>query len=671
MLFMVALLLSAAPAGAAVPVWSTYNHDGARTAADPDSGSPVSPTVAWSAQAQLDGSVWAQPLVVGSRVYVATENDTIYALDAATGHVVWQQHVGSPVPSGNLGCGNISPTVGITSTPVIDVAAGHIYAVADTINGAVIQHRLVALSLSDGSPVAGFPVPVDPPGADPGALLNRASLALDAGRVIIPYGGNDGDCNTYHGWLVSAAASNPASQSYFEVASGANQHGGAIWGGGGAPAIDSGGHLFVSTGNGFSAPSNTVPDFQESVVELDPSLTVIAHWTASNWKALDNSDTDLGSSEPLPLPGGLLFQAGKDGVGRLLSATALGTTGQVFSAAACGSGVYGAALYRAGVIYAPCPGGLAALRLSASPTPNFTAVSGWSPPAGAASPPIFAGGLVWSTGRDGNHTLYGLDPATGAIRFQSTVGAFNHFSTPSAGGGRLFVAAGSKLAAFQIASFPPGTSTALTASSNPARSDRGLTLTATVNPAPDGGTVSFTDGARAVSGCASVALTPGSGQASCGAHLAVGSHVLAATYSGDPYFGSSSSAALHEVVLAPGPIVPPKLSAVSLSAHRVTARRGITLRLRLSATAQVRVTIVRARSGRKVRGRCRLGAKRGRRCTVLGKPRLETFNGKRGANRLRLNLRRLTPGNYLAKVLARSPAGLSSKTVTLRFVIVR
>ena len=65
-----------APASGAVPAWTTYDHDAARSATDPDSGSPVPPTPAWSAPAQLDGPVYAQPLVYGSLVYVATENDT-------------------------------------------------------------------------------------------------------------------------------------------------------------------------------------------------------------------------------------------------------------------------------------------------------------------------------------------------------------------------------------------------------------------------------------------------------------------------------------------------------------------------------------------------------------------------------------------------------------------
>ena len=117
----------------------------------------MTPAAAWG-PARVDGDVYAQPLVFGSRVYVATENDTVYALDAATGAVVWQRSLGTAVPSGDLPCGDISPTVGITSTPAIDPASGRIYAVADVLSGGAVNHELFALDAATGAPVAGFPV---------------------------------------------------------------------------------------------------------------------------------------------------------------------------------------------------------------------------------------------------------------------------------------------------------------------------------------------------------------------------------------------------------------------------------------------------------------------------------------------------------------------------------
>ncbi len=442
---------------AAIPFWTTYHHDPGRSGIDPDSTSPVAPSQAWQTAA-LDGPIWSQPLVYGGDVYVATENDTVYALNASTGAVVWQRHVATAVPSGQLPCGDVSP-VGITSTPVIDPATGRIYVVADTWNGSSassIAHDMFALNLSDGRLAVG-PAAVDPPGSVHADQLQRASLALDAGKIIIGYGGNDGDCGTYHGWLVAVPEGGGALQT-FEVDPSTNQ--GAIWGSGNAPAIDSAGDIWTSTGNGSSSSFG----YQESVIKLDPNLGVLDWWAPSNWSSLDSSDTDLGSTMPLLLPSRLVFQIGKGGVGYLLNASNLGHTGgaPVYQASVC-TGSWGGGIYVNGVIYISCSNGMHALALNTS-TRTFSAVSGWTVNASASGPPIFAGGLVWSAssgvGTD-NGTIYGLDPGSGATRFSDNLGGFEHFNTPSAGGGKVFVADDTKVTAFQVANAPGATPTSL------------------------------------------------------------------------------------------------------------------------------------------------------------------------------------------------------------------
>ena len=603
---------------AATPAWTTYDHDAQRSGTDPDSTSPLPPTPAWPGRAQLDGQVFAQPLVDGSEVYAATENDTIYALNAATGAVMWRTSVGTPVPAGDLPCGDISPTVGITGTPVIDPAAGRIYAVADTLQGTTVHHVLVALQIATGAPVPGFPVAFDPPGSDPNALLQRTALALDAGRVFAGFGGNNGDCSDYHGWVLGANEDGSGTPSAFEVDSASGEHGGAIWGAGDGPPVDAAGHLLYSTGNGFS--SSSTPDYQESVVALDPGdLTPAGVWTASNWQALDSSDQDLGSSEPLPLPGGLLFEIGKDGVGRLLSGSPLGSTSQVFSGQVCnGGGAFGASLYRDGVIYVPCSGGLAAVTLTTSPSPSFAALAGWSAPTGASGPPIFAGGLVWSTGWRGTGLLYGLDPGTGAVRFQQSMGTFNHFATPSAGGGRLFAAVGSTVTALTIATPPPAGSPPVDGSPPPAGS-----LPVGGPPPPAGS-------------------------------LPVG---------GSPPPSESSS--------PPRRAPAPRLSHVRVTPRRFTARHGTTLRLTLTQRANVRMQVSTTYPGRRVRGRCRAGARHGRRCTVVDHARRFRFTARTGHRSHRLRTHGLRAGRYILTATARDPAGRRSKTITVRFQIVR
>lgn len=197
-------------------------------------------------------------------VIVGTEADRVVALNESTGQMAWQASAGTPVPSSKLPCGDIAPTVGITSTPVIDPASDRVFVVADTMQDG-IQHELYAFNVSTGTAVAGFPVNVEPPGDVPADQLQRPGLALAGGQIIIGYGGNDGDCATYHGWLVSVPEAGGSPRS-FEVDPKTSE--GAIWGSGNAPAVDPSGSVWVSTGNGGGGASY---GYQESVLRLDPS----------------------------------------------------------------------------------------------------------------------------------------------------------------------------------------------------------------------------------------------------------------------------------------------------------------------------------------------------------------------------------------------------------------
>jgi len=177
---------------AAVPAWTTYRHDAARSGIDPDSASPVTPSQAWQTPA-LDGQVYGQPLVYGSYLYVGTENESVYKIDAATGAVVWSEHLATPEPSSMAPCGDISPSIGVTSTPIVDPATDRMYLVGAVLASGAVQHELFAVDLGSGRLVAGFPMMVDPLYRRAGVAANqlqRAGLALDGGRILIGYGGN-------------------------------------------------------------------------------------------------------------------------------------------------------------------------------------------------------------------------------------------------------------------------------------------------------------------------------------------------------------------------------------------------------------------------------------------------------------------------------------------------
>jgi polyvinyl alcohol dehydrogenase (cytochrome) len=677
-------------AAAAIPAWTTYRHDAARSGIDPDSTSPVTPAQAWQTPA-LDGEVYGQPLVYGSYVYVATENDSVYRLNAATGAVVWSTHLATPEPSSAAPCGDISPSIGVTSTPVIDSATDRIYVVGAVSAAGTVHHELFALDLSSGQPIAGFPIMVDPHYPSGGAAVNqlqRAGLALDGGRILVGYGGNDGDCKTYWGWLVSAPIDGATGLSSFQVDAAHTE--GAIWAAGNAPAVDAAGNVFVATGNG-NGNSTSDPEYGDSVVKLTGSASPLDWWAPPNWQSLDSSDADLGSSMPTLLPGGFLFQSGKDGNGYLLNGAGLGHVSPAPAEATgfCSGGSFGGSVYDPAnsTIYAACTGGLRALSLSSGSPPSLAAKAGFSAPSGATGPPMLAGGLVWVTNYSSG-SLYGLDPASGATRSHFPIpengSNVNHFASPSAGGGRLFVGSGDQVTAYTIAQ--PGASaptiTTLASSANPVSTGTVVSLTAAVAPTPDGGTVTFTNGGAPILGCSGIAVSAATaGRAVCHTAFAqAGTRNLAASYSGDASYGASVSAVLAESVTsakgtAGGSLRagrhPPLLSRASISPRRFRATRAATLRLTLSEAATLTVAITELRHGHVVGHRCSSKVHRGKSCPVRVTLVRLHFRARAGRKAFKLSLRRLAAGRYTAFIYATDRAGRRSRTIRVTFRIVR
>jgi outer membrane protein assembly factor BamB len=443
-----------AQTAAAEPAWTTYHRDAVRSGNDPDATAPISPTLAWHSQ-DLGAPIWSQPLILGSRVYVATVGDKIVALDAATGAVVWEESVGTPVPAKSLPCGDITPTVGIVGTPVIDPASQVIYAVADTWDGANAHHELVGLSLANGAQV--LRTPVDPPSADPKAILQRTALNLDAGRVIFGFGGNDGDCSNYLGAVVAAPTGGGAPLYWQVPVSLPSKSGGAVWATSG-PAVGPEGNIYATTGNPVPPEGKPGPyDYSDSVVQLNSALAPTGSFAPPNWLEEGENDLDLSSAGAELLPGNLLFQAGKDGRGYLIDETTMaGKPGAaaVFEAPVCGGhGSFGGDAFAGGVIYVACTSGVQALAYNQAAR-TFTPM--WQGPVDAFGPPIVSGGSVWdiaSGGFNGGGTkLYGLDPATGAPRYTLSLPSpvADHFASPSAAGGRVLLATGSTATAYVI-----------------------------------------------------------------------------------------------------------------------------------------------------------------------------------------------------------------------------
>ena len=434
---------SAKSATTATSSWTVYHGDPSGSGYTSVIKSVNTSKPEWTSP-KLDGTLYGEPLVYGKDVYVATENDSVYALSAQTGRVVWKRALAAAVPSSKLPCGDIAPEVGITGTPVIDPARNEIYVVADEMVHGHPEHVLVGLDASTGTPRMTHNV--DPPGAQSVALLQRTGLTLDNGRIIFGMGGNYGDCASYRGRVVSVSEKTGA-VSFFTVDAAPGDSQGAVWMGGGAPAIDAQGHVWVSVGNGSVFSSSDPYDDSDSVLELTPLMHLMQYFAPDAW-AYDNSQDQDMSMEPVLLKDGQVVIAGKSRIIYVLNGNDLGGIGEgeTNTGSNCANDVDGGGAVLGATVYLPCVTGTIAIRVG-STTPSIDIL--WSASTGGG-PPIIAGGLVWSIGQNG--VLYGYDPTTGAIRRQVTVGqAANHFPTPSVGDGLFLVPAATQVVAFRAA----------------------------------------------------------------------------------------------------------------------------------------------------------------------------------------------------------------------------
>ena len=418
-----------APSLSGLGEWPQYHGSADRAGVVPGPLVFAAPHPAWASE-MVDGDLYAAPVASAGRVFVATENNTVYAFEAGGGKPLWHRHLGAPVVASTLPCGNIRPVSGITGTPAVDSGSGLIYAVAFLAPG---SHRLFALEVGSGE--IRWQRSVDAPDAAPLSHQQRAALLFSRGTVYIAYGGLLGDCGNYHGVVVGVRGPDAPLLSYPVPC---RQRCG-VWAAPG-PAADRDGNLYIATGNSNASAAQSF-DYGEAVIKLSPTLAQLDYFAPAEWGQLNDRDADIGSVSPALLGGGLIFQSGKSGMGWLLRADHLGGIGgQVFAAAVC-RGVFGGTAWSAPNLYVPCSDGLVALRLEG----NSFRVAWRSTASGS---PIVAGGAVWV---EHSGTLVALDPGTGNRLYELPTGPEQHFSTPAAIPGLLFVAAGRSLHAVRTA----------------------------------------------------------------------------------------------------------------------------------------------------------------------------------------------------------------------------
>lgn len=396
------------PSGAAAADWTTYHRDNQRTGVATGLAPLRTLSRAW--ETKLDGAVYGQPLVVGDRVFAGTENNTVYALDAANGRVLWSAHIGPPMPRSKLPCGNIDP-LGITSTMVYDPATKLVFALAELDGG---KHVLVSVDAATGA--VREQRAAEPPKGDRVAHQQRSALNLLDGRVYIAFGGLAGDCAAYIGSVIALPTTGDAPVISYAIPTTREA---GIWAPGGGTLV--GDKLMYPVGNGESTSGY---DGSDSVIALDRDLKLLDRFSPTTWFDDNAGDLDLGSMTPAVV-GSYVFIAGKRGIGYTLKANHLGGIGgQVAQARVCQA--YGGAAVSGDTIYVPCTDGPRAVTVD----PAGAIKVGWHASVRARGSPVVGGGAVWVVDYAAGE-LYALDLATGAVRQHLTIGASPHFTSPT------------------------------------------------------------------------------------------------------------------------------------------------------------------------------------------------------------------------------------------------
>lgn len=288
---------------------------------------------------KLSGQVYAQPVVVGSTIIAATENNQVYGINRANGAILWHKSMGTPYKI--TGCVNIVPKIGVTSTPVYDRATGLVYLMAQEVVNGRPRWYLRGLNAATGAyrlsvPISGSPTNDSSLRFIGSQQLARPGLLLMNGWIYAAFGSHC-DHKPYVGYVAGVNLATHA-RTLWTDESGLTGDQAGIWQSGGGLMSDGRGRIIFTSGNGVSpAPGpGTKPPGQlgDSVVRLrvktNGSLAAADFFSPANAPALDAADEDLGSGSPVGLPFGtttyphLLVQDGHDGRFFVLNRKSLG-----------------------------------------------------------------------------------------------------------------------------------------------------------------------------------------------------------------------------------------------------------------------------------------------------------------------------------------------------------
>jgi hypothetical protein len=452
-----------------------------------------------------DGLVDAEPLyapnltVSGSThnvLFVVSENDTIYAFDADNGATLWQATaLGSgEVPSDDRGCSQVTPEIGITSTPVIDLTSGphgtiYLVAMSKNSSGDYFQ-RLHALDVTTGAEEFGGPVTIAAqyPGTgddsqngyvmfDPKQYKERAALLL-LNHVVYTSWASHCDDRPYTGWIIGYHETTLAQKSVLNVTPNGNE--GAIWAAGAGLAADTSSNIyfldangtFDTTLNGSGFPENG--DYGNAIMKLSTAngkLSVADYFNMYNTVSESDMDEDLGSGGAMVIPNikdssGVVHQlvvgAGKDANIYLANRQNMGKFNpnnnhqiyQELTTALAGSVYSAPAFYNNTVYYGAVGDSVKAFKFDASAKLSSTPQSATSVTFAypGATPSISgdstATSILWATANTAPAILYAFNAKDLSVELYNSnqaangrdhFGSGNKFITPMIANGKVYV----------------------------------------------------------------------------------------------------------------------------------------------------------------------------------------------------------------------------------------
>jgi hypothetical protein len=459
----------------------------------------------------VDGKVDAQPLYLSAlsaaggsfnTVFVATEHDSVYAFDADSGAVIWQVSLlgTGETPSDARGCVQVVPEIGVTSTPVIDRAAGAhgtLYVVAMSIDAQSNFHqRLHALDVTTGAELLNGPADISATfpatgtatsSFDPKSYEERAALLLLNGTIYTSWTSHC-DFSPYGGWIITYAESSLARNGALNVAANSSS-GPAIWMAGGGPAVDSSGNIYLLTANGVfetTMDANGFPsgqDFGNSFLKISnvgAGLKVLDYFTMFNEVAESNGDLDLGSGGGMLLPDlmdststvrHLMVGAGKDGNIYVVDRDSMGkfnaSTNQNYQTlgGVLAGGIWSTPAYFNGTVYYGDVSGtlkafaISSARLGATPQSQSATQFIYPGTAPSVSANGTANGIVWAHENANLAVLHAYDAANLAHEIYNSnqaagnrdqFGTGNKYITPTVADGKVFVGTTNSVAVFGL-----------------------------------------------------------------------------------------------------------------------------------------------------------------------------------------------------------------------------